>query len=79
MRLLRALIADVGLWGLAIVFAWAIWYTVREDLLESQALVVVPGAVFGADRHVRLSYATSMEKIRTALGRLSAFLRERRT
>jgi aspartate aminotransferase len=25
-----------------------------EDLLESQALVVVPGAVFGADRHVRL-------------------------
>ncbi len=45
-----------------------------EDLLESQALVVVPGSVFGADRHVRLSYATSMEKIATALERLRMFL-----
>ncbi len=50
-----------------------------EDLLESQALVVVPGAVFGADRHVRLSYATSMEKIQTALGRLNTFLHERKS
>jgi aspartate aminotransferase len=45
-----------------------------EDLLESQALVVVPGAVFGADAHVRLSYATSMEKIAIALERLRKFL-----
>jgi hypothetical protein len=35
-KLLRALFADVGLMGLAVVFAWAIWYTVREDLNETQ-------------------------------------------
>ena len=36
MRFLRALVADLGLLGLAAVFGWAIWYTVREDLNESQ-------------------------------------------
>jgi aspartate aminotransferase len=48
-----------------------------EDLLESQALAVVPGSVFGRDEHVRLSYATSTEKIGGALARLGAFLEVR--
>lgn len=49
-----------------------------EDLLESQALVVVPGAAFGSEHHVRLSYATSMEKIGVALSRLGLFLQQKR-
>jgi hypothetical protein len=32
----RGLFADVGLVTLAVVFGWAIWYTVREDLNETQ-------------------------------------------
>lgn len=47
------------------------------DLLESKSLALVPGAAFGLDRHVRLSYATSLERIREALARLGSFLAER--
>jgi aspartate aminotransferase len=32
---------------------------------------VVPGSAFGADEHVRLSYATSMEAIKTGLDRFA--------
>lgn len=45
-----------------------------EDLLEDQALALVPGAVFGMDSHVRLSYATSLTNVREALARLGRFL-----
>ena len=45
-----------------------------EDLLEQQRLALVPGAAFGLDHHVRLSYATSLDKIQEALRRLGAFL-----
>jgi aspartate aminotransferase len=45
------------------------------DLLEQHDLAIVPGAAFGVDTHVRLSYATSLETIRTALARLGDFLR----
>jgi hypothetical protein len=31
----RSLVADLGLLGLAVIFGWAIWYTVREDLNET--------------------------------------------
>ena len=48
-----------------------------EDLLEAHALAVVPGAVFGMDDHVRLSYATSSDAIRRALERLGEFLASR--
>lgn len=56
MRLLRALVADVGLMGLAVVFAWAIWYTVREDLNESQKRPVE--IVFQSDADVDVSPRT---------------------
>jgi aspartate aminotransferase len=46
-----------------------------EDLLEEQRLALVPGAAFGSDDHVRLSYATDLDSIREALRRLGAFLR----
>jgi len=48
-----------------------------EDLLDAQGLAIVPGSAFGMDRHVRLSYALSMERIREAAERLSAFLAAR--
>lgn len=48
-----------------------------EDLLEEQRLALVPGSAFGLDRHVRLSYATSLDQIAEALRRLGAFLATR--
>ena len=45
-----------------------------EDLLEAEALAIVPGSVFGMDTHVRLSYATSLENVEEALVRLGRFL-----
>jgi len=49
-----------------------------EYLLEEAEVAVVPGVAFGDDRHIRISYATSMtliekglERIREALIRLS--------
>ena len=47
------------------------------DLLEQQRLALVPGAAFGLDHHVRLSYATSQDQIAEALRRLGSFLAER--
>jgi aspartate aminotransferase len=48
-----------------------------SDLLESRQLALVPGAAFGLDRHVRLSYATSVDQIGEAVKRLGEFLRTR--
>jgi aspartate aminotransferase len=43
-------------------------------LLETQKVAVVPGAAFGADRTVRLSYACSMANIREGLDRIEKFV-----
>lgn len=40
--------------------------------LEEARVAVVPGADFGSDRHVRLSYACGLEAIRTGLERIAA-------
>jgi aspartate aminotransferase len=45
-----------------------------EELLEEHRVACVPGVVFGDDRYVRLSYATSEERIRTGIGRIAKFL-----
>ncbi len=45
-----------------------------EDLLEQEALAVVPGSVFRMPSHIRLSYATSIERIDGALERLGRFI-----
>jgi len=50
-----------------------------EELLEAQDLVLIPGAAFGVDTHVRLSYALSRDTIQEALRRLGVFLTTRRT
>ena len=43
-------------------------------LLKEFNVAVVPGIAFGMDNHVRLSYATSMEKLQEALKRIKAGL-----
>lgn len=45
-------------------------------LLENQKVAVVPGTGFGAPDYVRLSFATSMEKIVEGLNRIEAFVNE---
>lgn len=39
-------------------------------MLEEAKVAVVPGGEFGADKHIRLSYATSMENIEKGLDRI---------
>jgi aspartate aminotransferase len=45
-------------------------------LLEEEKVAVVPGAAFGLDNYIRLSYATSEECIREGLNRIEQFLRK---
>jgi len=45
-----------------------------EALLEQQLVAVVPGSAFGADKHMRISFATSMENLVNALDRIEAFM-----
>lgn len=45
-----------------------------DRLLEEQQVAAVPGIAFGADDHIRLSYATDLETIEQGLFRLRAFM-----
>ena len=47
-----------------------------ERLLDDTKVAVVPGEAFGTDRHIRISYATSMEQLQKGLDRIEAFLKE---
>jgi aspartate aminotransferase len=47
-----------------------------ERLLEKAAVAVVPGEAFGTDRHVRISYATSMHELERGLERMHRFIVE---
>jgi len=42
-----------------------------EFLLEKAGVALVPGSAFGAPGHMRLSFATSMENLQTALDRIA--------
>ncbi|GGL48000.1 pyridoxal phosphate-dependent aminotransferase [Sporolactobacillus putidus] len=44
-------------------------------LLEEEKVAVVPGEGFGAPEHIRLSYATSLEKFEKALDRIEHFIK----
>jgi aspartate aminotransferase len=44
-------------------------------LLDEARVAVVPGGAFGAEEFVRISYATSMERIREGVQRIAAALR----
>ncbi|MCC6365396.1 MAG: pyridoxal phosphate-dependent aminotransferase [Bryobacterales bacterium] len=49
-----------------------------EKLLDQAKVAVVPGEAFGTDKHVRISYATSMEELKRGLDRIETFLKELR-
>lgn len=48
--------------------------TLAEYLLNQAKIAVIPGAGFGVDNYIRLSYATSMENIKEGLDRLEKAL-----
>ncbi|MEK6634814.1 MAG: aspartate aminotransferase, partial [Planctomycetota bacterium] len=43
-------------------------------LLEKAHVAFVPGAPFGSDEYIRISYATSMENIEKGMDRFEKFL-----
>jgi aspartate aminotransferase len=45
-----------------------------ERLLEETGVAVVPGSVFGSDRHVRISFAAAESTLREGIERIGAFL-----
>jgi aspartate aminotransferase len=45
-----------------------------EKLLEKAHVAVVPGEAFGTEKHVRISYATSMAELTRGLDRLQQFI-----
>jgi aspartate aminotransferase len=45
-----------------------------EALLEKSHVAVVPGEAFGSDRHIRISYATSMAELTRGLDRIHQFI-----
>ncbi len=47
-----------------------------DFLLDQARVAVVPGAAFGADDYVRISYATSMERIREGVARIEAVVKK---
>jgi aspartate aminotransferase len=47
-----------------------------ERLLEKAHVAVVPGEAFGTEKHVRISYATSMHELERGLDRLHKFIAE---
>lgn len=48
-------------------------------LLEKARVAVVPGAAFGADEYIRISYATSLEKLQEGVRRLRTAVEQLRT
>ncbi len=46
-----------------------------SKLLEEALVAVVPGAAFGSDKHVRLSYAASMDDIRQGMDRMEKWVK----
>jgi aspartate aminotransferase len=47
-----------------------------QRLLETQQVAAIPGLPFGADDHIRLSYATDLETIEKGMERLGKFVHE---
>ncbi len=46
-----------------------------KKLLEESKVAAVPGAAFGSDQHIRISYATSLENIEKGLDRMMRFIK----
>jgi aspartate aminotransferase len=54
--------------GIATSLQWC------EALLEQQQVALVAGSAFGAEGHVRMSFAASTEKLTQGLDRIERFL-----
>ncbi|MCD6377104.1 MAG: pyridoxal phosphate-dependent aminotransferase [Caldisericaceae bacterium] len=54
-------------------------YGLAYYLLREANVVVVPGAAFGSDKHIRISYSTSMEQIEKGMKRIAQALRQLKT
>jgi aspartate aminotransferase len=48
-----------------------------DALLESHQVAAIPGIAFGADDHIRLSYATDMTSIEKGMDRLDKFVQQK--
>ena len=48
-----------------------------DGLLNEQQVALIPGIAFGADAHIRLSYATDMTTIERGVDRLAAYVKSR--
>ncbi|HXH37497.1 MAG TPA: aminotransferase class I/II-fold pyridoxal phosphate-dependent enzyme, partial [Thermoanaerobaculia bacterium] len=48
--------------------------TFANYLLDEARVAVVPGSAFGSDDHVRISYATSMERLQEGVQRVASAL-----
>ena len=46
-----------------------------EQLLDKEGVALVPGAAFGSDEHVRLSYACGMNNIKEGMDRFERFVK----
>ena len=51
--------------------------TFASKLLEEALVAVVPGIAFGSDKHVRLSYATSIHEMTRGMDRIEKWLKQR--
>ena len=51
--------------------------TFASKLLDEALVAVVPGIAFGSDKHVRLSYATSIHEITRGMDRIEKWLKQR--
>jgi aspartate aminotransferase len=47
-----------------------------ERLLGREHVAVVPGEAFGAERHIRISYATSIHELERGLARIHEFIQD---
>jgi aspartate aminotransferase len=52
-------------------------FTFAKRLLEEKFVAVIPGAPFGCDDYVRISFATSMENIKKGFDRIEEWLEKR--
>lgn len=51
-------------------------FTFANRLLEEEYVAVIPGEPFGCDDYIRISFATSMEKIRKGFDRIESWVKK---
>lgn len=54
-------------------------YDLAHYLLQEARVILIPGAAFGSDNHIRISYATSMERLEEGMNRIEKALRKLKT